>query len=107
MSFTQVSRRELSWLRSHPDIGNSGLTGLSCLACAPAASHTGCSQSRTRLPFRAGAGGKLFWRQSSPKLGPERHGHHVRVQRASVSLPRWPVLLACHVLSELHGRPTS
>lgn len=29
------------------------------------------------------------------------------MQRASVSLPRWPVFLACHVLSELHGRPTS
>lgn len=48
----------------------------------------------------------MFWRQQ-PKAGPERQGHHVRVQRASVSLPRWPVLLACHVLSELHGRPTS
>ena len=54
-SFTLDSRRELSWLRSPPDIGNSGLTGLTCLACTLAASHRGCSQSSTRLPFRAGA----------------------------------------------------
>jgi hypothetical protein len=74
-SFIQVSRRELSCavLGSHPDIGNSRLTGLTCLACA-----LGCFTQRKQPILHAPAvsRSKLFW----PKADQVR-------QRSSLARP--------------------
>lgn len=107
-------KEELSWLGSHPDIGNcgspgsTGLTGVHLLGMR-AECFTQDKQPILHAP--AVSRSRLFW----PKADQERQRattsgcSEQRAQRSSSPSPgsRWAAPLACHVLSELHGRPTS